>query len=78
MTRADSVSGFGYQPKGPLGVTTGAAQAFTRSSAPWTARHPPRVLVEVVGNERLYLDAITGAVLASVTAPINECRRETQ
>jgi hypothetical protein len=34
---------------------------------PRLAHSPPRVLVEVVGNERLYLDAITGAVLASVT-----------
>src|ERR1039458_9741675 len=40
MPRADSVSGFGYQPKGPLGLTTaGTALALARSSASWTARH---------------------------------------
>ena len=34
------MSGFGYQPKGPLGLTTaGTALALARSSASWTARH---------------------------------------
>jgi len=37
-----------------------------------SAHGPPRVLVEVDGNQRLYVDAITGAVLASVSEPINE------
>jgi hypothetical protein len=33
------MSGFGYQPKGPLSPTTaGTAPALTRSSASWTAR----------------------------------------
>jgi DNA-binding MarR family transcriptional regulator len=33
-----------------------------------SAHGPPRVLVEVVGDQRLYVDGVTGAVLASIKA----------